>query len=224
MAAKVPFRGGFTCTCVARSLPLVEQVMLSRGLIGESIDGLQYGWRGDVGASAGTHAMGGNTDVGQYSDAHIAVWRWAGWTIQHRTRAQGFDPHGHGWPWGCSHLSPAGQSQATQWRNGTNGLVSRGPILGPYPVVEWTTGIKRMEADLTKFADDIVDRTSRRTAALTAKTVWEADTIPNKGVYAADPANENVRAEYALYALGARTKRLEEKVDLLLAQIGKLGT
>jgi hypothetical protein len=113
----VAFRGGRTCTCVATSLPVVEEHMLLLGLISNSLDIYQLGYRNDVGASAGTHAGGGNTDVGQFSDAHIKVWREAGWTIQHRTRSQGFDmDHGHGWPFGCPHLSAGGRSQAASGR------------------------------------------------------------------------------------------------------------
>jgi hypothetical protein len=153
----VAFRGGRTCTCVATSLPVVEEHMLLLGLISNSLDIYQLGYRNDVGASAGTHAGGGNTDVGQFSAAHIKVWREAGWTIQHRTRSQGFDmDHGHGWPFGCPHLSAGGRSQAAQWKNRQNGLISRGRVQGPWPVVGWETGMKRLEEKNVALKDDIV--------------------------------------------------------------------
>lgn len=73
--AKVKFRGGWTCSCVATSLLLVEQDMIRKGLSKQSIDIFQLGYRGDVTASAGTHDAGGCTDVAQRSPKHIKVWR-----------------------------------------------------------------------------------------------------------------------------------------------------
>jgi hypothetical protein len=38
MTAEVAFRGGYTCSCVATSLPLLELVMLINGNISNSLD------------------------------------------------------------------------------------------------------------------------------------------------------------------------------------------
>jgi hypothetical protein len=114
---KVRFRGGWTCECVAKSLPLVEADMIKKGIIKHNVDIFQLGYNsGGVSASAGTHDGGGNTDVGQYSDAGIKVWREWGWCQQHRTPAQGFSNHGHGWPKGCPHMSKGGNYPAPRAR------------------------------------------------------------------------------------------------------------
>jgi hypothetical protein len=144
---RIPFRGRLVCYCVATSLPLVEQAMIEAGVIKYSIDIHQGGYnKGGVSASAGTHDRGGNIDVAQYSDAALRIWREWGWCMQARTRAQGFSPHGHGWPKGCPHLSSGGAYQASEWQNGRNGLRSRGAITGPGPkgrsTPTWTQGIQ----------------------------------------------------------------------------------
>lgn len=135
MAAKVKFRSGYTCSCVADTLPLIEREMIARGIIKSSIDIHQLGWRTDVSASAGTHARGGVIDTAQYSPEQLAVWRSWGVEMQHRTRAQGFSmDHGHGVWRGCPHLSPAAADQDREWLAGRNGLRSRGKIAGPGPI------------------------------------------------------------------------------------------
>lgn len=149
--AKVAFRGGWTCGCVATSLPLVEQDMIKRGLIKQNIDIWQLGYRGDVAASAGTHNKGGCTDVDQYSDAQIKVWWEWGWSMQHRTPAQGFMHHAHGWPVGCPHLSTGAQSQARSWANGRNGLISNLAVPNWPGVINWKDALKRKAATV---ADD----------------------------------------------------------------------
>lgn len=158
-SGRVWFRGlGWTCTCVANSLPAVEDELLIRGLISNSVDIYQLGYRNDVSASAGTHAGGGNTDVAQYNDAQIDVWRLHGWTIQHRTRAQGFSiDHGHGWPLGCPHLSPSGNGQWSQWRNHTNGLASYGSIAGRWPIDSYTTAQGKRRGIIVAFKDEIIN-------------------------------------------------------------------
>jgi hypothetical protein len=131
---RIKFRGRLTCRCVAVSLPWVEHAMLEAGVIKFNIDLYQGGYNTSVSASYGTHAKGGNTDVGQYSDAALKVWREMGWTIQRRTVAQGFTgAHGHGWPKGCTHLAPAAVDQRTSWENGRDGLRQNQPITGPAP-------------------------------------------------------------------------------------------
>jgi hypothetical protein len=131
---RIRFRGGLVCRCVAISLPWVEFAMLEAGVIKFNLDFYQFGYRNDVSASAGTHAKGGNTDVGQYTDAALKVWRAMGWTMQRRTAAQGFtDAHGHGWPKGCPHLSAGAEVQRRAWDAGRDGLRQNRLITGPAP-------------------------------------------------------------------------------------------
>ena len=132
---RIPFRGRLVCECVATSLPLVEKAMIKAGVIKYSIDIYQAGYnRGGVSASAGTHDRGGCIDVGQYSQIALTIWRLWGWAMQARTRAQGFSPHGHGWPKGCPHLSAGAAYQASEWQAGRNGLRDRRAITGPGPI------------------------------------------------------------------------------------------
>lgn len=225
----VNFRGGRTCTCVAISLPLVEQDMIRRGLIKQSIDIFQLGYRNDVGASAGTHAGGGNTDVAQFSDAQIDVWRLWGWTIQHRTKAQGFDmDHGHGWPLGCNHLSPGGRAQAAQWANRQNGLVSRGRIDGRWPIDDWKTAMKKRlaEIDETNKQKELelptVSEVAKALAndknflAAVAAAVVNADLVPNE--WDDKATNEFVSLKTSLRRADGRVIDIDAKLDALIAR------
>jgi hypothetical protein len=131
---RIRFRDRLVCRCVAVSLPWVEYRMLTEGLIKFNIDIYQGGYSTAVADSAGTHAAGGNTDSGQFTDPHLAVWRAMGWAMQRRTVAQGFTgAHGHGWPVGCPHLSGDGAAQAADWQLGRDGLRQHGLITGPEP-------------------------------------------------------------------------------------------
>lgn len=131
---RIKFRGRLVCRCVAVSLPWVEHAMLEAGVIKFNLDIYQGGYNTAVSASAGTHAKGGNTDVGQYSDAALRIWREMGWAMQRRTVAQGFSgAHGHGWPKGCPHLSPDAITQRNAWQNGRDGLRQNLLITGPAP-------------------------------------------------------------------------------------------
>jgi hypothetical protein len=184
---RVHFRNGITCVCVAEALPFAEEYMISEGLIKKNIDVWQLGYRvGGTAASGGTHDRGGCTDVDQYSDRQIECWRDLGWTMQHRTRAQGFDmDHAHGWPWGCDHLSAAGNSQATQWRHNTNGLLSRGRISGKWPIDPWRDALERLEEEMIKPEDIVAAMINspallKKIADAVAPAVWSADVIPNE--------------------------------------------
>ena len=224
--AKVKFRGGWTCSCVATSLPLVEQDMIRRGLIKHNIDIFQLGYRTDVSASAGTHAAGGNTDVAQFSDAQIDVWRLWGWTIQHRTKAQGFDmDHGHGWPLGCPHLSPGGKAQAVQWANRQNGLVSKGRVAGRWPIDDWKTAMKKRLAEIAKEQENELPTTADVVKALTsdknflsavAEAVLNDDSIPN--TVTSNAANVNVSTKTALSQIGKKVGDIGTKLDALIAR------
>lgn len=147
--SRVWFRGGWTCECVAQSLPLVEAEMLRRGLIKQCIDIYQLGWNaGGVAASAGTHDKGGPIDVGQYGQAALRVWWDFGWWMQRRTVAQGFaGDHGHGGPMGCPHGSTLALWQMQIYKQGRNGLRSNGPAEGPWETMpSWADAIKAKQA------------------------------------------------------------------------------
>ena len=171
-AGKVAFRGGHTCECVALSLPRIERAMLQRGIIRRSIDVWQLGYRTDVRASAGTHSAGCMVDVGQYSDAALRVWREYGWTMQHRTRAQGFSmDHGHGGPYGCWHGSDYADYQQREYAAGRNGLISRGPVTGPnVPLIRWDTALKE------RF-DEVATVTEIKDNGVTVKNVKTGETF-----------------------------------------------
>lgn len=216
---RIPFRGGLTCSCVVESLPWVELDMLMQGLIAESINCYQFGYRTDVAASAGTHSGGGNTDVGQFSDAQIRVWRKWGWTIQHRTKAQGFDmDHGHGWPLGCPHLSAGGRDQAAQWARRQNGLASHGPIAGPYTTTTWKTALKENKMAIL---DEITD-------AVIAGIKRDGTVNVEQSVLTGNAKNKTVAVHTALDYIGRKLMTLvsgqaalTKKVDALAAKVGK---
>jgi hypothetical protein len=148
---RIPFRGRLVCSCVATSLPHVERALIAAKVIRYSVDIWQAGYNtGGVKASAGTHDRGGAIDVGQYSTTALAIWRLYGWAMQARTRAQGFSPHGHGWPKGCPHLSSGAAYQASEWQAGRNGLRDRRAITGPGPVGRSTPTWTQALANLTK--------------------------------------------------------------------------
>ena len=132
----MPFRGGYTCSCVVKSLPLVEAEMKQLGLIQDHIDIFQLGYRSDVSASAGTHNAGGCVDVAQYHGAQIQVWREWGWTMQRRDLS-GVKTHAHGWPYKCTHLAPAAQRQEADWDRKDAGLVGSAQVVGMWPVLPW---------------------------------------------------------------------------------------
>jgi hypothetical protein len=182
----LPFRGRRTCICVVRIVPLVEAEMKRRGLIERSIDFFQMGYnRGGVSASAGTHDRGGAIDVAQHSPAQLAVWRMFGVRMQERTRTQGFDPHGHGWPGGCTHMSSGLRYQESEWRGKRNGLRGRGPVTGPgYTTITWQQAVQKYKPSPTAAKDLDVAKWIRfktgKDQALPAKK-WAYLKINDKG-------------------------------------------
>lgn len=234
----LPQFGVFGCECVAKSLPLLQTVMLIRGDIRESLDLYQGCYHTGVSASAGTHNKGGCVDTGQYADRHLKTARAFGWCAQHRTPAQGFDPHCHMFPNGCPHMSPLAQSQQWAWNHGRNGLVSNGPITGPGPTgtdtPNWKTGVKRMENEIMAFADDVAAKAAAKVIAgldgrldklqadidqlqaqtkptVIADTVLTRDgKIPNKW---GDPKlNAHVAAATAFAAIGNQLNAITKKL------------
>jgi hypothetical protein len=165
--------------------------MRQRGIIKQSIDIFQLGYRDDVGASAGTHVAGGCTDVAQRTPAAIEVWRQWGWTMQNRAPWFPKAPHAHGWPYGCPHLAPAAKDQNRDWNNQRNGLVSNGPVTGRWPVPEWDTAIERMWPTLFT-AKDIADELVKQAPAFGkgfAKGFLAADDIIPSGADEPDKKN-----------------------------------
>ena len=216
---KRAFRGGWTCECVALSLPRIERAMIQRGIIKHSIDIWQLGYRTDVRASAGTHAGGCMVDVGQYSDAALRVWREYGWTMQHRTRAQGFSmDHGHGGPYGCWHGSDYADYQQREYEAGRNGLISRGPVTGPtVPLIRWDTALKERwdeVATVTEIKDAV--------RAVVREEVNRDAVKPPAYALAADPANKAWRPWSFLTPLLDLAKRNDAEVKALRAELAEL--
>lgn len=177
---RISFRGGLTCICVVTSLPFVEADMKKKGLIKNSVDFFQLGYnKGGVRASAGTHDRGGVADVAQFSDACLAVWRAWGWETQHRTRAQGFDPHGHAVLKGCPHVSSGARYQASEWEAGRDGLLRKGPITGPGPkgraTPTWQNAVKTRPKPPTLKKDDLDMATWMRYATDKLQNVGDKD-------------------------------------------------
>jgi len=147
------FRGKKCCSCLAKWLPAYEAVLLRRGLIRVSLD--VYQLTGKAKASAGTHAGGGAFDLGQFSDAQMAVARQMGADATwHRRKAQGFDvDHAHGVLRGCPHNGPA-RYQITAVDLGYNGLGTAGRggrDDGPRPLSKrtWSQGIEWAKTQAT---------------------------------------------------------------------------
>lgn len=183
MADKVWFRIGYTCSCVARSLPVVEQWAIWEGVLVESVDIFQLGHRTSVEASKGTHARGGCTDTGNVSDAMEDIWRMFGWTMQKRY-LKGVDEHFHGWPYGCPHLSPAAQLQADDWDRRDAGLVGTARVGGRYPVERWDVALERMERRMAQRLEDFKDDVIRGVVAelrpdirAVPENVWSSKTV-----------------------------------------------
>jgi hypothetical protein len=165
LAAKVAFRGGWTCSCVATSLPWVEADMIRRGIIRFNIDIAQLGWRTSTEASKGTHAEGGCVDTwGQWNTEAIDVWRRWGWTMQRRD-LRNINTHAHGWPYGCPHLSEAAQQQARDWDRRDAGLQGTATVVGRWPVKHWKHAL---EEGIMSMIDDIADAVAKRRMTLTA--------------------------------------------------------
>jgi hypothetical protein len=209
----VDFRGGKTCSCVAFSLPWVEEDMKRRGLIVSHVDIFQLGYRGDVKASnvpgiGNTHAEGGCVDVGQYHERQIDCWRDWGWTMQKRV-LNDVMLHAHGWPYGCPHLAPAAELQARNWDVRDAGLSGDAKVVGQWPVLPWRDAFRRnVMSLLSDLADEIATATAKKVSASLAVDVWNADVIPN--VWGDASQNENVRPKNALGELGRDLNAIRE--------------
>ena len=230
--AKVKFRGGWTCSCVATSLPLVEKDMIRRGLIKKNIDIFQLGYRpGGTAASAGTHDEGGCTDVDQYSEAQIKVWREWGWTMQKRVGV-GSGTHAHGWPYKCPHLAPDAKSQERDWDRKDAGLVGAGKVVGPWPIQDWKTAMKKRLAEIAdedKQKELELPTTAEVTTAVVkalttnkdflhavAQAVLDEDYVPN--TVTANTANEFVAPKTNMAQIGKRVGSIESKIDQLMSR------
>ncbi|MGW5241503.1 hypothetical protein ACWEOW_21415 [Monashia sp. NPDC004114] len=135
--------GTFTaCTCMAKWLPVAEQLGLSRGLIKHNLDIIQL--TGDAPASKGTHRRGGAFDLHQRSDAWVQIFREMGAPAAWRRDTGVFasNQHLHGVLNGCPHNQPVAYQLEAQ-RKGKNGLnpSSRDPSPSPTPRRTWQEGI-----------------------------------------------------------------------------------
>ena len=236
--AKVKFRGGWTCSCVATSLPLVEQDMIRCGLIKQSIDIFQLGYRGGAtAASKGTHDEGGCTDVAQRSPEHIKVWREWGWTMQDRSKAFPDDQHAHGWPYRCPHLAPDAEAQERDWDRKDAGLVGTGRVGGMWPIDDWKTAMKKRLAEIAE-ADQQKElelpttaevttavikamKTDKDLIAIIGEAAANADVVPNE--FTGNPANEFVATKTALVYLSRQNKALGKQLDTLIARFPEPG-
>lgn len=218
-SSKQWFRGGYTCGCVVDSLPWVEIDLIIHGHIGSSIDIFQLGYRGNVAASAGTHKAGGNTDVAQYNDDEIDIWRLWGWTMQNRAPYFPGNEHGHGWPWGCSHLADEAHYQIDDWLNRKNGLADHGPVHGRWPVQHWTDAKNERMKTLMSFKDDVANAAGKAAADEVLKrgkdiaaAVWNTDGIIDNSHYTKDPKNTTIAPKSALAYLGDWTRDVAHRV------------
>ena len=175
--------------------------MKELGLIQDHIDIFQLGYRSDVSASAGTHNAGGCVDVAQYFPAHIQVWREWGWTMQRRDLS-GVKTHAHGWPYRCTHLSPAAQKQEADWDRKDAGLVGTAQVQGMWPVLPWDVALER-KLDEMPSAEEV------------AKATWKADVIPAPANDPTpDPKNPTWRADNTLKEILEALYRIEKKLSV----------
>jgi hypothetical protein len=188
----------------------VEEEMILRGLITDHIDIYQLGYRDDVAASASTHAKGGNTDVGQYTDAQIDIWRLHGWTMQNRSPWFPGNEHAHGWPWGCAHLAPGAQYQVADWRRRRNGLANHGPVQGRWPVDDWRKARDKRRKIIMALKDDIaaevVERLRREYPAIADAVLTRDGKIPN--TVTGNAANKHVSLATAVAEIGRSAESL----------------
>ena len=177
--------------------------MLAQGLIADHIDIFQLGYRTDVSASAGTHNAGGCVDVGQYHGAQIQVWREWGWTMQRRD-LNGVKTHAHGWPYKCTHLSPAAQKQEADWDKKDAGLVGSAQVVGLWPVLPWDVALARKVDDLP-----------------TPEDVWNWDGIPAPiNDPTPDPKNPEWKAKNAINTLLEVSYDIQKRIAAIEKQIG----
>jgi len=136
--------------------PAVQEMAIARGIVKESIDIAQGGYRGGAtSASAGTHDGGGAFDFVQYSDDLVTLVRQMGGAGWHRTTAQGFSgPHLHIELVGCPH-HPSADYQVEAYTDGYNGLGNgwKGRDDGPRvnPIRTWSQGIAWAKTQLNEL-------------------------------------------------------------------------
>lgn len=218
MAERVFFRIGLTCSCIARLLPVVEEYMIWNGLIKESLDLFQLGYRTDVEASRGSHGRGSAVDGGQTSDEQIDVLRQFGITAQRRnlTNPDGSKivEHWHGWAYRCPHKSPALAAQERDWDNRDAGLVGNARVQGRWPIDPWDVSLARMEKKMAKTLDDIkaeIIAELRQSIADIPRRVWGVDGVIDNQ-FTGNTANKEVAGGSALIAI-------DNKVDKVLAAV-----
>lgn len=144
MAARVPFRGRTTCSCMAEWLPEYEKALIRADIIKRSVD--IYQLIGNAAASAGYHKSGATADLKQSSTTALRIARNMGAAGFGRTKADGMTPHQHLVLKGCPHLTAGAKAQVPELERGGDGLVGsrkdRGPRTGiKWPLRTWKEGI-----------------------------------------------------------------------------------
>jgi len=185
----------------------VELDMLQRGLITQSIDIYQLGYRTDVQASANTHAAGGCTDVGQYHTNQITVWREWGWTMQRRD-LKNVKTHAHGWPYRCGHLAPAAIKQENDWDRKDAGLVGSAKVVGMWPIKPWYIAMEEKMAS-------VLDAAKQQIAI---QVLNQDDEISNAGqLFTDNPANPYVSLHTAQEQLMKAVREIQADIRLIKA-------
>lgn len=150
--AATRIHGYAACTCMARSLPMIEDRLRKAGGIVRDLSGLitQGAYSGGVQASAGTHNGGGAIDVHYTTadtDEKILAWRRSGVAMWRRRPWEGpWGEHAHGIWIGCDHVSSGAANQIRAYRDGRNGLANNARDPHPNPgVISWADALRDWE-------------------------------------------------------------------------------
>lgn len=153
------FRGKPACPCLVEWLPWFEKVLISRGVIKESIDIAQL--IGSAAASANTHSTGGAFDIWQHDDVTVWVARQMGApaTWARTTGSFANNRHTHGVLKGCPHNSAAAY-QIDEVESGGDGLVGYARDTGPRPIPDrnWSEGIAWAKKQLEQEWDTMATK------------------------------------------------------------------
>lgn len=155
---------GAACTCITQIIPIVEALLIKRGVIKERLDFWQGSYCGGVAASAGTHNGGGVIDTKQATEAVAVAFRECGaaaWVRKPGAKYGNFTtPHVHAVIDGCPHLAAGAAKQVRDYRAGRNGLANGAADYHPRP------------AELRTFKQAI------RALATTTKTTTRQEGVP----------------------------------------------
>lgn len=184
------FRGHVACDCLIKWLPVLERLLIAKGLIKQSIDILQL--TGGYELSGGTHQAGGVFDLKQYDTRIVAVIREMGapatW-LRNMLYADGSpgNTHTHGVLSGCPHNWPAAYQITAQARGydgmgkgtvspyiGVWGYGGKDPHPDPSTYRTWTQGIAWAESQLATLEDDLMSVTVKHPITGAATPIEDA--------------------------------------------------